>query len=286
MELDDAQIKNEETDINPEPRQPAPAKAFPRALSDGSRDETPTPTYKHRWTVEQRLTLTMLAESYSNKWNELTKVFNHAHKSDLRRCGGLRVAVVNTQFNDMRRKIDAVAALRRVQATLSPYDRTSLVSPAVIEKKAEEVGIQLIARRPTDTSSRGNLTDDDAQGGQKRKRFDPYDDRRTDFLPDNPIRIAPGLQTLRDLPLTPKTPTKIDANQHYSLLTPPDSRERKIPRLITNKRLASIGFRAFTTASQGTYTPSLGIRAGGFLNCPKIPLAHDLEVSRYREEAL
>ena len=285
------QLKDEFEEVDLEACQPLSSKPL-KALSDGSRDETPVPTYKHRWTVEQRITLAMLAESYINSWDELTLVFNHWHRSDLQRCGGLRRAVVYTQYRDMRTKFDATAALRKLQDSFSPYDRSSLASLGGLQKKANEIGIRLEAKGSIDISNQSRVPNEhDKPGRQKRKRANPIDDSRTDFLPDYSgdesgtiaadFRLSPGLVHL------PKTPTRNNSQQERNgLLTPPDSRKRKMPRLTVDKRLAGIGFRAFTAQSQGTYSSALGIRAGAFLNCPNIPLAQDLNPTQYREEAL
>ena len=285
------QLKDEFDEVNLEACQPPSSKPAAKALSFGSRDETPVPTYKHRWTVEQRITLAMLAESYTNNWDELTLVFNHWHRSDLRRCGGLRRAVVYTQYRDMRTKFDATAALRELQHSLSPYDRSSLASLGGLQKKANEIGIRLEAKGSTDISNQCRIPNDhDKPGRQKRKGANPIDDSRTDFLPghsgDESGTVA-DFGLLRGLVHLPKTPTRNNSQQERNgLQTPPDSRKRKMPRLTNDKRLAGIGFRAFTAESQGTYSPVLGIRAGAFLNSPNIPLARDLNPTRYREEAL
>lgn len=255
-------IKVEVNDLDLEDTQPSTVKPAPKALSDGSRDETPTPTYKHSWTVEQRLTLAMLADPYSNNWNEKTSVFNHVHKSDLRCL--LRRVVLVTQWHHMKRKnFDAATSLKKMQATLSPYDRSKLVSRHVLEKKALDIGIKLTARELTDTSIQSRMSDKHYAPGCKRKRVDLLDDTRTDFLPDPPEeenQIVSTLQTGHGLTLLPKTPTKFNGKkQQTGLLTPPDSRERKKQCLTADKRLAQIGFRAFTVGSQGTYS-SLGIR--------------------------
>ena len=285
------QLKDEFGEVNLEARQPPSSKPASKALSDGSRDETPIPTYKHRWTVEQRITLAMLAESYTNKWDELTLVFNYWHRNDLRRCGGLRRAVVCTQYRDMKTKFNAAAALRKLQDSLSPYDRSSLASLGALEKKANEIGIRLEAKESTDISNQSRIPNDhDKSGRQKRKRANPIDDSRTDFLPDysgDESGAVTDLRPLRGLVHLPKTPTKNNSQQERNgLLTPPDSRERKMPRFTNDKRLAGIGFRAFTAESQGAYSSALGIRAGAFLNRPNIPLARDLSITKYREEAL
>ena len=292
MEIEpNAQVKDELDDINLEGCQPQTVQPTSRALSDGSREETPCPTYKHSWTVQQRLTLTMLAESYSNNWDELTSVFNNFHKSDLRRCGGLRRVVVVTQYHDMRRKFDAAAALRQLQITLSPYERSSLASLDGLEKKAKEIDIQLKAKGSIDVSNKSGIADKhDNPVHRKRKRANPKDDSRTDFLPsesDNEERTGAGLQMVQGVTHLPETPTKINGKRQYDgLLTPPDSKKRKLPSLTAAKRLADIGFRAFTAESQRTYSSALGIRAGAFRDCPDIPHARHLSVTKYREEAL
>lgn len=285
------QVKDELDDIHLEGCQPQTVQPTSRALSDGSREETPCPTYKHSWTVQQRLTLTMLAESYSNNWDELTSVFNNFHKSDLRRCGGLRRVVIVTQYHDMRRKFDAAAALRQLQVTLSPYERSSLVSLGGLEKKAKEIGIQLKAKVSTDVLIGSGIPDShDNLRHRKRKHANLKDDSRTDFLPDesdNENRTATGIQMVQGVTHLPQTPIKINSKQQYNgLLTPPDSKKRKLPSITAAKRLAEIGFRAFTAESQGTYSSIVGIRAGAFRDCPDIPLARHLSVTKYREEAL
>ena len=285
------QLKDESDGVNLEACQPPSSKPPSKPLSDGSRDETPVPTYKHRWTVEQRITLALLADSYSNKWDELTLVFNHWHRNDLRRCGGLRRAVVCTQYRDMRSKFNAAAALRKLQDSLSPYDRSSLASLDALQKKGNEIGIRLVAKESTDVLQRSRIHNDhDKPGRQKRKLANPIDDSRTDFLPDysgDESGAVADFQPLPGLVHLPKTPTRNNSQQERNgLLTPPDSRKRKMPRLTNDKRLAGIGFRAFTAESQGAYSSALGIRAGAFLNCPNVPLARDLSITKYREEAL
>ena len=284
------QLKDE-LEVNPVACEPPSRKPVSKALSDGSRNETPIPTYRHRWTVEQRITLAMLAEAYINNWDELTLVFNHWHKRDLRRCGGLRRAVVYTQYRDMRATFDGPAELKRLQDSLSPYDRSSLASLDGLQKKANEIGIRLEAKKSIDISNQNRTRNEhDKPERQTRKRANPVDDSRTDFLPDysgDECKTVADFRLLRGLVHLPKTPTKNDGQQERSgLLTPPNSRKRKMPRLAVDKKLAGIGFRAFTAESQGTYSSALGIRAGAFLNCPNIPLARDLSLTRYREEAL
>lgn len=256
-------IKVEVNEVNIEDGQPSTIESASKALSDGSREESPS--YKqHTWTVEQRLTLNMLGE-YSNHWKDKTAVFNHFHKSDLRNRGGLRRAVVNTQYNDMRKKFDPADALKKLQATLSPYDRMKLASRPALERKAKEIGIRLNAKWPTNSSTLGTIFDKHDAQGHKRKRADPIDEARTDYLSH---RSQSGSQTpshpraVHEYHLAPpKTPTKMYGQQRDNgPLTPPDSRRRKVPRLNADKRLAHIGFRAFTAQSQGTYSSILGIR--------------------------
>ena len=275
MEMEsNLQIKDEFDDPNLEARQPPTVRPVSKALSDGSREESPLHTYKHRWTIEQRITLAILAETYSNNWDDITCVFNRCHRSGLRKCGGLRKAVLYAQIHDMRKKLNLEAALR------------NLASRAHLEQKAIEIGVHLKPKSPTYFSYRGGLRD---RYGNKRKRDDRPDDSRTDYLPDaidNGIRTGFEPQTMNYLVL-PKTPTKITGKQqHNGLLTPPDSRDRKIPQFTLEKKLAKIGFRAFTSQTQGTYSAALGIRAGAFLNCSDIPLAADHSTTTYREEAL
>ena len=237
-------IKVEANDLDLEGAQLSTVRPVSKALSDGSHDKTPLFTYKHTWTLEQRLTLAMLAK-HSNHWDEKTSVFNHIHKSSLRHW--LRKVVLIAQYHEMKkRNFNAAASSRELQAILSPYERSNLMSRRVIEEKALEIGINLRANKTTDER--------DAPWC-KRKRIDVLDDSRTDFLLDPPEQTGHGLTLL------PKTPTKINGNKRQiGLLTPPDSRERKRQCLTVDKRLAQIGFRAFTAASQGTYSPVLGIR--------------------------
>ncbi len=170
-----AGIKVEDNDINSEDGQPSILKPASKALSDGSHEETPSPTYKHRWTVEQRLTVAMLAECYNNPWNELTPVFNNFHKSDLRRCGGLRKAVVVAQWYDIRRWFNITETLQQLKKALPPYDRVKLASRPGLEKKARDIGIQLNGKGPTDSSARSKVPDKHDASGSKRKRADSID---------------------------------------------------------------------------------------------------------------
>ncbi len=271
MELDTrTKVKSEVIDNGVEDGRPLVVKPASECLSDGSRNESPSPTYKHSWTHEQRVTLIMLAETYSNTWKDLTLAFNHIHKSDLQRCARLRKAVVSTQYHDLRKRFGAAASLRRINDALSPYERSNLITRPQVEKKANEIGIRLRAKVPGDSSLSN-------QHRRKTKFVDTIDDSRTDYLPENSWTI----------PDFPKTPTKSNGKVHDNgLMTPPASRENKRPRLIADKRLATIGFRAITSQSQGIYTSTLGIRAGAFLDCSRIPRAKDLDPTRYREEVL
>ncbi|CAD6589678.1 MAG: hypothetical protein ASARMPRED_004166 [Alectoria sarmentosa] len=256
-----AAIKVEVCDVDLEDGQDSGAKPARRALSDGSRDDTPSLTYKHKWSVQQRLTLTVLGDSYANNWKEKTAVFNHFHRADFARVGGLRRAVVNTQYNDMRKYFNASDALKKLQTILSPYERSKLASRPLLERKALDIGIQLDAKGPTDSSNRSRMSDKPLDAGRKRKRADLIEDARTDFLSDHEIQTGSHLPTVYSLTFLPKTPTKPNGKQqNKGLLTPPDSRERKTIRLTADKRLAQIGFRAFTTQSQGTYSSVQGIR--------------------------
>ena len=280
MDMEPPQIKAEVDDINLREKPAA------RALSDGSHEETPTPSYRHTWTVEQRLTLSMLAQSFSNDWDEKISVFNHFHKSQLPR-GGFRSRVVYTQYRDMvSRRFDAAAASEKLKTTLSPYERSTLATEAALEKKAREIGVNLNVRGPTDTSVRSRMSDKHdvpERPTLKRKRADTIDDGRTDFLPDQPEDDSQKFfqqQPVYSFSLHPKTPTKANAKQGEGLLTPPDSGWPKRQRLTANKRLAQIGFRALTTQSQGTYSSTLGIRgellivsSKTFAMCQSIQLA-------------
>ena len=271
--MESNQVKDEFHNINPEDH-------------PTSSVETPVPPYKHKWTSEQRVTLSLLGENYSNTWRDITSVFNRYHDSDLRECGGLRTAVVSTQFWDMRKYFNAEAAMRELQATLSIYDRAKLASRADLEHIAHEIGVQLIPLATTNTSNRLRLFDNHDAARRKRNRSDTSDDKRTDYLPertDEVIRTADDLWTVYRPTHLLKTPTKNNGKQP---LTPPDSRRPKKQRVTAEKKLAKIGFRASTVESQGTYSSSLGIRAGAFVNCPNIPLARELSIIRYREEAL
>ena len=167
-----ARIKVEDNDIGCEEGQPPNMKPNSKALSDGSHEETPSPTYKHRWTVEQRLTLAMLAEFYNNPWNELTPVFNKFHESDLRHCRGLRRVAVVAQWSHIKRWFDVAGTLQQLQTTLSPYDRVKLASRPGLEKKAREIGIHLNGKGPTDSSIRSKMPDKHDVPGGKRKRAD------------------------------------------------------------------------------------------------------------------
>ena len=233
-------VKVETTDPKFEDEQPIIVRPTAKALSDGSRDETPTPKYRHTWTKAQRITLAILAENYSNKWSERTAVFNYLHRSDLRGSGGLRDVVVATQFHDMKRRC--------------LYDRVLAPHPR-LEKAALHIGIRLQKATASHNGTRANPYE---RSGCKRKR------ERTDFLPDrsdDENQSASHVEILHSLTLPPKTPTKRNGKRdEIALLTPPDSKKRKIPQPTVDKKLARIGFRAFTEQTQGKYSSVLGIR--------------------------
>ena len=237
-------VKIEITDLTIENEQPLSVRPTAKALSDGSRDETPTPKYRHKWTKAQRTTGAILAENYSNEWTERTAVFNRFHRSDLRGSGGLRDAVVATQFHDMRRRCS--------------YDRPKFARQPELEQAAIHIGIQLNLKKATASSNRIKIANPHNRSGCKRKRD------RTDFLPDQPDEeneTASHVGNLQSLTLLPKTPTKRNGKgQETVLLTPPDSKKRKISQPTVHKKLARIGFRAVTVQTQGKYSSVLGIR--------------------------
>ena len=237
-------VKIEITDLDIENEQPLSVRPKAKALSDGSRDETPTPKYRHKWTKAQRTTLAILAENYSNEWSERTAVFNHFHRSDLRRSGGLRDVVVLTQFHDMRRRYS--------------YDRPKLAPQPELEKAALHIGIQLSLKKATASSNRIKIANPPNRSGCKRKRD------RTDFLPDQSDeenQTASHVGNLQSLTVLPKTPTRRNGKgQETVLLTPPDSKKRKVPQPTVHKKLARVGFRAVTVQTQGKYSSVLGIR--------------------------
>ena len=248
------EIKIDANELSHEGTQPSTKQPVTRALSDGSREDTPAFIHKHKWTVEQRLTLALLAEFYSNDWNEKTTVFNRFHRSHIRR-GGLRRAVVHAQWIHMRNWFDATDSLRKLHATLSPYDRLEMASRPVLEKQALDIGIKLNATKATNSSNRTTMSDTQDIPDLKRKRAE------TDFLPNDYRQTVSHSQTVHGLTILPKTPTKTHERQRDNgLLTPPDSRGRKVQRLTVDKKLARIGFRASTAQSQGTYCSVLGIR--------------------------
>ena len=288
MEIQNAQVESENNheDIEDYQRQTVPK--APKPLSDGSREETPFHKYRHNWTTGQRLTLALLAEAFDNAWQDITSVFNHVHRSELRRCGGLRSIVVYTQYRDMlRHHFDIEAVTRKFQSTSSPCLRPQLLTTFRLQEKANEIGVKLIAKRPTEISKKRTFVDDGKFSTRKRPQFE---DLRTDFLPSpSPTtkEEAPYLQVTYDLPTHPKTPQKTNSNEvNRGIHTPPDSRERNLRHTTTDKRLARIGFRAITAKSQGLYDPVLGLRAGAFLNSQNIPLVRDVDALRYQAEAL
>ena len=235
-------VKVEVTNLNSEDEQPLTVRPTAKALSDGSRDGTPTRKYRHKWTKAQRTTLAILAENYSNKWREKAAVFNYFHRYDLRGSGGLREVVVATQFHHIRKSYS--------------YDRPKLASHLGLEKAALHIGIHL--QRATAGSNPITIANPHNRSGCKRKRD------RTDFLPDrsdDENQTASHVENLPSLTLLPKTPTKQTAKQPgTALLTPPDSKKRKMPQPIIHKKLARIGFRAVTAQTQGKYSSVLGIR--------------------------
>ena len=242
-------VKIEITELNIEDEHPLIVRPAAKALSDGSRDETPTPKYRHRWTKAQRKTVAILAENYTNKWTERTAVFNHFHRSDLRGCGGLRDVVVATQFHHIRKSYS--------------YDRPKLASYPGLENAAIHIGIQL--QKATPSPNGPTMPNLHHRPGHKRKRD------RTDFLPE-----PYGLNIM------PKTPTKQNGKRHKSgLQTPPDSRDPKLQRLTIDKKLARIGFRASTTSSQGKYSSVLGIRGTWTESIWKMTLPKTYSKTRY-----
>ena len=245
---------------------------------------------RHKWTVEQHITLAFLAKLYENPWKDITNVFNNYFAIH----NGLSPGALESMYYDMERGKTGKDAIKLLQRTAFTFiAEPTRVDQAAIEQTATKLGYQLI-KRPLGVLFEG-LKPPKKQRRAKRKA--PVLEEDTDFLsePEATRRAPKKRQHPNTIPQTPDSHNSLGARN--GLLTPPMTISRqsvpspKRPAVIisqqsvaTPKWLPPIAYRAFCSRSQGSYTKEQGFCAGAFMDS-EVPLPPDPKSPEYLNEA-
>ncbi|KAK0516206.1 hypothetical protein JMJ35_000809 [Cladonia borealis] len=169
--------------------------------------------------------------------------------------------------------------MKLIRGTAFPFITSpTYVDKNAIEQTATELGIRLI-ERSLGALPRG-LKPPKKPRTVKRKAVALEED--TDFLSEHESarQASKKRQHPEPLPQTPKRHNNLSARD--GLLTPPaTSSQQSIP---TSSRLPPVAYRAFSSESQGSYSPEEGFRAGAFVDS-EVPLPPEPQSQEYIEEA-
>ena len=109
-----------------------------------------SPNIRNSWSLEQRVTLAMLAGWYDTEWKNVTLIFNKCYEDVLPFPQGLTKAALIAQYYGMRGWFDVNAALRDLENTsffLSYYTKNSkTVVQRTLEECARNLHITLVPK--------------------------------------------------------------------------------------------------------------------------------------------
>jgi len=257
-----------------------------------SEEGTPSPPPRHKWTIEERVTLALLAGHYQMGSTNITRILQQCHMVNVRANRRPSVRTVMAQWAWMRPWFTEADALRELTSESPPYgsDKSKLVGQDILEEKARVLGIECIVgaqrnrtltrqRKEPLISTKRKLRipgpDVEAKSGEPSPNLSGTE---TDFLPLTPKRQCHGLAR--------RTPPDRDTKARgHGLLTPPSSSKTTQQRTTQrSKRLPSIAFRAYDVSSQGTNSID-GFRAGSFVKSYSVPPSPSPNSEFYLQEA-
>ena len=268
------------------------------AVSDDNVNIATRSTIRHKWTFEEKLTLSILVRCYGNNWYQKTCVFN-AYFQGL----GLPVFanhsfsenVLRAMWYDIDHKRHTNSTLQAIwlNAELSTSSSAWAVIRAALENHAAAIGLSLHKYTSQDDM---NTTDLLVQEEASTLQHPPKRNRCARPLQRNFIENKDETEkALDDISLHQRRPysaiqmpTKAGFKQNEAqLLTPPSSSKRvKLPnRPQIAKNLPRFGFRAFNIRSQGLNS-SEGLRAGRFKGSTVIPPPPWTQTLAYSNDAL
>ena len=235
----------------------------------------------HKWNSNQRVILAYLV-LFGNSWKELRAVFNSCFKDDLASEAGLSSGALSSMHYCMELSEDeqnALALLKDAPSSTQSFSCESLAK-LLIKKAADDLNILLV---PRDSNVLPKAT-------RHSKQLPPYKALKSND--EDSATLQTGRKRKSSYPQ--QTPTKKRSQQPLnSLMTPPDSGKvvkqthdivgYDVPQ---SRRLAVLGFRAFSkNLSMGT-NASRGFVAGAFVEIPdNIPQPPDPQSHEYLEKA-
>jgi len=230
----------------------------------------------HRWTLEQKFTLSILVRWYLNTWKEKTLLFNAYFIGAKLSAGSSRLfseKAIRAMWHDLSRKKDTDGTSKMIwqDTAFSKASSAWAVARAALEHIADELG--LVLQKRTSTSIDGSdiripLIYQGTRRPQRVTKRKGYHLPSRDSSSENEEGTVFPLVSKRRLSDVIQTPTKAGTRRgKISLLTPPSSSQKpELPHRIHNpSQIPKLVFRAFCDKSQGINS-STCIRAGSFMN--------------------
>ena len=264
------------------------------ALSDNEINRFKRPVVKHKWTLEQKLTLSILVRWYSNNWRDKTRIFNayfHGARLPENANRSFSENVLRAMWHDIdhKRHINSTLQTIWLNTAFSPSSSDWAVPRAALEDCAVKLDLSLQKHTSlNDSDTREYLVNEEPlrpQRGTKRKRC-VHSFRGLSFDNESDFNYTPLHQRRLHSPL--QIPSKAGIRRSEAqLLTPPSSSQRinSFNQSHLDKRLPRFAFRAFNNSSQGLNS-SKGFRAGRFKEVFAIPSPPDIRSQTYRDDAL
>jgi len=230
----------------------------------------------HKWTLEQKFTLSILVRWYLNTWKEKTILFNAYFIGAKLSAGSSRLfseKAIRAMWHDLSRKKDTDGTSKMIwqDTAFSKASSAWAVARAALEHIANELGLVLQKRTSTsiDVSDiRIPLIYQGIPRPQRVTKRKSYHLPSRDSSSENEEGTVFPLVSKRRLSDVIQTPTKAGTRRgKISLLTPPSSSQKpELPHRIHNpSQIPKLVFRAFCDKSQGINS-STCIRAGSFMN--------------------
>ena len=235
-------------------------------------DNNPDESYlNHKWTLEAKITLAILAGWYLNSWQERTLIFNaYIQGADSPLNQGLHFSenVLRTKWWHLRNgeHTNGIKEISQYDTTFSDTSVAWAATRASLEEAAKELGIT-IHKRTTESRTHTLQTPRHTRVvKRKRQNHSPG----PEFSNDEE-GMVPRIKSRSFIHNRVKT--RQGTFQSYGGLLTPLS---PLPRY---------AFRAFNSTSQGLNSPR-GFRAGRFKHSTAIPPSPETQSPQYCEDAL
>lgn len=225
----------------------------------------------HDWTSNQRVLLAWLALSYNNSWADLATIFNAYFQDELLGQNALSLGAFTSMWYCMELRPDEEAALSALKTPDLSRNNVGFQNSAraFVKRLAVDLEIELIDRQlgaPMRAKKAMNFHDSHLM----KRNAANLDDSVLDNDPTTSLPITMSQMEVRTpdkshLNLFPQTPTQMNFQDRMSVYPTPSSSERpkKQPKLMapdssrgpvlkqasTHKKLAALGFRAFSDVS-------------------------------------